>query len=60
MPSRPSDGDENHRRAGVLLLACEELLRDMRRAGAPDSDWRIGVLRRLRKSLIHQMDSSTA
>jgi hypothetical protein len=60
MPSRPSDEDERRRRAGVLLLACEELMREMRRAGTADSDWRVGVLRRLRKSLVHDLESSTA
>ena len=56
----PSDEDEERRRAGVLLLACETLLRDMRRAGAADTDWRVSVLQRLRQSLIHDLGSSTA
>jgi hypothetical protein len=60
MPFRPSDEDEKRRRAGVLLLACEAMLRDMRRAGAADTDWRVSALRRLRQSLVHDLESSAA
>ena len=60
MPFRPSDEDEKRRRAGVLLLACDTLLRDMRRMGAPEGDWQMSALRRLRKSLVQQLESSTA
>ena len=56
----PSDEEDERRRAGVLLIACETLLHDMRCAGAAESDWRMGVLRRLRRSLIHDLESSTA
>jgi hypothetical protein len=59
MPSRPSDEEEVRRRAGVLLLACDTLLRDLRRA-YPDGDWRVDALRRLRRTLIDRADSSTA
>jgi hypothetical protein len=44
----------------VLLLACDTLLRDIRRTGAPEGDWRVGVLQRLRRSLIRDLDCSTA
>jgi hypothetical protein len=43
-----------------LLLACEAQLRDIRRAGVADTDWRVSVLRQLRQSLIHGLRSSTA
>ncbi len=60
MPFRPSDEDEVRRRAGVLLLACDSLLREIKRAGAPDGDWRVSALRRLRRALLRDLESSAA
>ena len=42
------------RRQGVLLLACDTLLQDVRRAGR-DGDWRIAVLQQLRRSIAREM-----
>ena len=44
----------------MLLLACEELLQDLRRTDAADDDWRVGALRRLRQSLLHDLESLAA
>jgi hypothetical protein len=59
MPSRLSDEEKTQRRTGVLLRACEALLRAARRAKS-DGDRHLDALRRFRRSLIEGAGSSTA
>jgi hypothetical protein len=59
MPSRPSDEEKTQRRTGVLPLACDALLRDVRRANS-DGGRHLGAPRRFRRSLIEGAGSSTA
>ena len=54
MIARPSDEEAIRRRQGLLLLACETLLQDVRRTGR-DGDWRIEVLQQLRRSIAREM-----
>lgn len=54
MTARPSDEEAIRRRQGVLLLACDTLLQDVRRARR-DDDWRVAVLQQLHRSLTKEL-----
>jgi hypothetical protein len=52
--ARPSDEETIRRRQGLLLLACDTLLEDVRR-DRRDQDWRIQVLRELHRTITKEM-----
>lgn len=49
--ARPSDEEVIGRPRGVLLLACEAMLAQVRGSDDPDRDWKLEVLRSLKASL---------
>jgi hypothetical protein len=51
----PSDQEKIKRRQGVLLLACDTLLEDLRRARRDGDDWRVAVLQQLHRSLTEEL-----
>jgi hypothetical protein len=52
--ARPSEDEAIRRRQGVLLLACDAHLQDVRRARR-DGDWRIAAPQQLHRSIIAEM-----
>jgi hypothetical protein len=58
MTERPSDEETIRRDQGVLLLACDTLLQDVRSAVRAD-DWRVAVLQQLHRSLTEELRSES-